>query len=63
MRSGYFKVDATVAHGAIIFPGNFVGGTPVVDLRRWLDHRGIFDPIVYRAPPTIIPITENGATA
>jgi hypothetical protein len=63
MRVGYFKVDETSAHATLIFPGPFVGGTPVVELRHWLDHRGIFDPIVYRPAAVVVPITENGVSA
>lgn len=64
MQSGYFKVDATAENSAFIFPGRFVGATPVVELRAWLDHRGLRDPIVYVPSRIIIvPITEIGASA
>lgn len=62
MRPGYFKVDQTNTHAAIIFPGHFVGGTPVVELRHWLDGRGIREPIVYCPAAVAVPITENGVS-
>lgn len=64
MQSGYFVVEQTAAHAALIFPSRFVGATPVGELRMWLNARGIHDPIIYQpAPVVVIPITEIGASA
>lgn len=61
MRTGYFKVEQTNMHAAIIFPSHFVGGTLLTELRTWLDRRGIQGPIVYApARIVVVPITETG---
>ncbi|MFA5902258.1 MAG: hypothetical protein WC829_24465 [Hyphomicrobium sp.] len=62
MRPGYFKVDKTDRNAMLIFPGAFVGNTPIIELRSWLDFHGVVEPIIYRAPPVAVPITQNGVT-
>lgn len=62
MRPGYFKVDETDEHAAIIFPPAFCKHISAVDLTRWLPHYGIAERLRYvPANATIVPITQNGA--
>lgn len=60
MRPGYFKVDQTIINCAFIFPGAFVGNTPILELRSWLDFHDIVEPIVYCPAHVSVPITQNG---
>jgi hypothetical protein len=63
MRTGYFKVDESPVNVSIIFPARFVGATPVVELREWLNRREIFEPVVYvPAKHVAVPITEVGVS-
>ena len=47
MRPGYFKVDETDEHGAVIVPAQFRYGLALLDVKRWMHACGIHEPIRY----------------
>jgi hypothetical protein len=59
MRPGYFKIDEANHGASVIFPGAFMKATPAIELRRWLDTRGLTAPLVYRAGVVKVEISEG----
>lgn len=60
-RDGYFKVDETEAHAAVIFPAKFQHNLSAVDTMRLIVSAGISTRLQYFATVgRMVPITENG---
>lgn len=60
-RNGYFKVDETEAHAAVIFPAVFAHDMSAVDTMRLMIAAGISGKLQYVATTArVIPITASG---
>ena len=61
-RDGYFKIDETKVHGAVIFPARFAHDMSAIDTMIRMVAAGISGKLQYVSPTKkrVIPITENG---
>ena len=61
-RNGYFKIDETETHAAVIFPADFARGLSAIGAVRQVLAAGIYGQLQYVAGARrTIPITESGA--